>query len=685
MATDVENTAPAAENTASTATDTSAESSVSQVEGTTLTSHVTNEISEATNQPTGVPWNQNEIDQQVYANQDLALEGPNGERTGNLADRPYLNPQRARDGSIDPRLDHLYAINAGDGVTLSAPPVIDVNNRQSGQATDQTVAAGAPQGDALNDARSGNITAQPEVATGIRTGQIISDTRVPDSERRALTGTETPEQIAQIREREAQALRDNAANPNSGMDAQQQKVLNESVDQIMNNKIKDANGNLVDRQPPLTQAQQAELLHQANRMFDPANAERAAKMGLDQKDRNAAVTAMMHDSAQPDDINQGQHNTCNVTTVAKVAAMTQPEKQAQTYVDMFTNANGNSTVNVGGEQVRFDANSLQNDRETDRAMTDGNIGKGDWSMFTKGISHAYVNAHTQQNGGGELYVQETPGQTGRSDTGERRYQIMADGSLGGAARNRDGTIDSSPAMGVDAVAGVARQVTGNDSMLANKDRFGGNDRSVDNIRSAADLDKAWEANGGQPMIAAVDTSHGMFQATGVGGYGGGHVVTITGRREAGTNPDGTPKYEYQMANSWGDKYDGWVGGDQLAAAMNPKANGTGYEAVPGGDGPPAVPSGGDGSGGGPRYTPQGDNRPAPGEGAGGGSRDGSGPQRDQDGIKDQTELDKDADAKRAQEDARIQALESKGADQLTDAERVELETLRGIRSSRRSN
>jgi hypothetical protein len=683
-ASEVEN-APAA-STAGSDTSTaseSTESSVSQVEGTTLTSHVTDEISAATNEPTGVPWSQSDIDNQIYANQDRTLEGPNGETTGDLASRPFINPHRQRDGSIDPQMGDLYAFSAGDGVRLSAPPGGDLNSTQNGQVTDRTVAAAGDQ--ALNDTGAGNITPQPEVATGIKTGQIINDTRVPDSERRALTGNETPEQIAQIREREAQALRDNAANPNNGMDAQQQKVLNESIDQIMNNKIKDANGNLVDRQPPLTEAQQAELLHQANRMFDPANAERAAKMGLDQKDRNAAVTAMMHDSAQPDDINQGQHNTCNVTTVAKVAAMTQPEKQAQTYVDMFTNANGNSTVTIGGENVRFDANSLQNDRETDRAMTDGNIGKGDWSMFTKGISHAYVNAYTQQDGKGELYVQGTPGQEGRSDTGERRLQIMADGSIGGAARKSDGTVDNSPGMGVDAVAEVSRQVTGNDSMLANQSRFGFRDQSVDNIRNAADLDKAWEANGGKPMIAAVDTSHGMFQATGVGGYGGGHVVTITGRREAGTNPDGTPKYEYQMANSWGDKYDGWVSGDQLAAAMNPKANGTGYSAVPGGDGPPAVPSGGDpGSGGGPRYTPQGDNRPAPGEGAGGGSRDGTGPMRDQDGIKDQTELDKDAAAKRAQEDARIAALESKGADQLTDAERVELETLRGIRSSRRN-
>ena len=55
---------------------------------------------------------------------------------------------------------------------------------------------------------------------------------------------------------------------------------------------------------------------------------------------------MIHDTAIPDDINQGLYRTCNVTTIAKIETHRRPAAQCKRFVDMYTNANGDGTVNM---------------------------------------------------------------------------------------------------------------------------------------------------------------------------------------------------------------------------------------------------------------------------------------------------------------------------------------------------
>ena len=55
---------------------------------------------------------------------------------------------------------------------------------------------------------------------------------------------------------------------------------------------------------------------------------------------------MVHDNAYPEHINQGGHNTCNVTTIMKVETLLRPAAQARRFVDMYTNANNDMSVNL---------------------------------------------------------------------------------------------------------------------------------------------------------------------------------------------------------------------------------------------------------------------------------------------------------------------------------------------------
>lgn len=96
------------------------------------------------------------------------------------------------------------------------------------------------------------------------------------------------------------------------------------------------------RRFPLSEQRQAAIFHEANRMFNEAD--KIYAQGLDKNDRNRALACMLFDTACPEFIFQGMHNTCNVTTILRVELMKRPEVMLKRFVDMYTNANGDMTV-----------------------------------------------------------------------------------------------------------------------------------------------------------------------------------------------------------------------------------------------------------------------------------------------------------------------------------------------------
>ncbi|MBS1955062.1 MAG: hypothetical protein JST89_12820 [Cyanobacteria bacterium SZAS-4] len=141
---------------------------------------------------------------------------------------------------------------------------------------------------------------------------------------------------------EADELKQHVDAAAEGFTAEEKTLVNEAITQILTNE----NDKGVARLYPISDKDKAALLHQANRLF--TRSKQIYAQGLDQGDRNRALVALLHDSANPDHINQGSHNTCNVTTIIKIDAFMRPAVQAKRFVDMYTNANGDQTVKMPG-------------------------------------------------------------------------------------------------------------------------------------------------------------------------------------------------------------------------------------------------------------------------------------------------------------------------------------------------
>lgn len=101
----------------------------------------------------------------------------------------------------------------------------------------------------------------------------------------------------------------------------------------------------LDKKPrrfPLSEQRLAAVFHEANRMFNEKD--KIYANGLDQGDRNRALISMLFDAGCPEFIFQGNHNTCNVTTILRVELTKRPEVMMKRLVDMYTNANGDHTI-----------------------------------------------------------------------------------------------------------------------------------------------------------------------------------------------------------------------------------------------------------------------------------------------------------------------------------------------------
>lgn len=534
------------------------------------------------------------------ANSSRTSTGPQSETAKHEQFARNFQSAVAPDGSVATNTASIY--KQGD-LSLAPPP--------------KTVGDSSKPGDQGSDASTGYVSDRH---------QYPKDQGDKSRQTDAIKPGEKPEDAEK---RQAAELREHMNDPKNQMTDQQKKLLDQSINQIEGNKLADGS----DRQPPLKPEQKAELLHQSNRMFNESD--RLQAQGLDSGDRNRAVTAMMRDSANPGEAAQGHANTCNVTTIEKVRSATEPEKQAKQFVDMYTNSNGDHTVTMpDGKKIEYDPNSLKGGKEAKLALQENTMGADLRDQYTQGMNHLLVNDTSQRRHPPEYYTQGNP-TSGRSDTGERLHTGGFDGAEKAKTNDRGQVLvdsnnkaiaETSPNMGVDDVSAEMKRQTGQSSTLASKDRFGGTDKDVANVKTTADLDKAWAANGGKPMIVAVDTGSSLYGQQ--PGQGGGHVEVLDQQRVV-DDGNGKSHTEYHKQGSWGKDSTGWVRSDQLAQSMDPSKslaevnNGNGPSSLSPkdmpSDGPKNATSGGAANPGAP--TPAGN--------------DGTGlPQRQQDGIKD---------------------------------------------------
>jgi len=139
---------------------------------------------------------------------------------------------------------------------------------------------------------------------------------------------------------EAHELRKHAADSHEGLSHEDRSLIDSAIKALLKNSDEEGH----ERRFPLSDLDKAAILHEANCLF--TESAKIYAQGLDQGDRNRSLVGMLHDTANPEHTNQGGHNTCNVTTIMKIETLVRPAAQVKRFVDMYTNANGDNTVDM---------------------------------------------------------------------------------------------------------------------------------------------------------------------------------------------------------------------------------------------------------------------------------------------------------------------------------------------------
>lgn len=276
------------------------------------------------------------------------------------------------------------------------------------------------------------------------------------------------------------------------------------------------------------------------------------KLPLKEKDRVAIAEQIMHQAANPTSVDQGFHNTCNVTTIETKLYTTDPSKAAEIVANVATTGK-HRVPGPPPTDVEVDPKSLIADKEArNNPPADGQRSHASQIFEVTAVNIHYTMENNKTNPPGKIrYEQHEPGKA--PDTGERLMDYSTNPPKRVQSKNDDGKIIDSPEVTNDQLLGIEKQIRGGDS----KDRLLSNldgDASANKINDAAQLNTELarlKKEGKLPVTIMVHTDNYPFHSDGgesAGGKGGWHVVTVTDY-----NPG--PPATVQMDNQWGSGAD----------------------------------------------------------------------------------------------------------------------------------
>lgn len=260
---------------------------------------------------------------------------------------------------------------------------------------------------------------------------------------------------------------------------------------------------------------------------------------VDATQRTKLAEQVMAQAAIPTGIDQGHHNTCNVTTVESALYTTMPSKAANLVADVAIT--GGFTAS-DGTRVTVPADSIAPDTES--GLNPPPDGKR--SYASQLFQVAAINSVYQSRGEQTSYHQlANPDPSKPGDTGERLFDDRhTPPKLKGDA----------PGFSSEDIAESYKLISGQDfggRMLDNSFNSirGGNFGTPDQLHDRlTELSK----NGGFPAILTVNAYTEPFgsdsgRSTATGDTGGSHVVTITGYD--------AEKRQLMIDNQWGSDKD----------------------------------------------------------------------------------------------------------------------------------
>ncbi len=285
--------------------------------------------------------------------------------------------------------------------------------------------------------------------------------------------------------------------------------------------------------------------------------EHEGKQPLSEKQRLAIAQQVMDQAAHPDSIDQGFHNTCNVTTVETRLYTRNPSEAARlvsevTRTGKFTARDG-TVVQVGAESLPPDPEAAVNPPHYGaRSHASQLFQVTALNMYHQTEAFTYTDKQGVQHNvppGAMRYEQRKPVPGRADDTGERLVDTTT---------RPPKVVDKSADIKDDAIVRVNNRLTGevaNDILLCHKDDVYGDASKVGTVGSQEELsDKIARAKAEKklPLIIRVNTDNEPWLhdsgAGAAGGSGGAHVVTVTDYEPG-------PPARVQVDNQWGERDD----------------------------------------------------------------------------------------------------------------------------------
>ena len=328
--------------------------------------------------------------------------------------------------------------------------------------------------------------------------------------------------------------------------------------------------------PPLSPEEIAKTYKEMERLLNATG-----DAPLKQDDRIKLAEQVMSQVANPKSIDQGQHETCNMTTAETIIYTKSPSEAVKLVTDVATT----------GEYTAKDGTKVKVDPTAADGEAKGNPpNDGDRSHASQIFQVTAVNLYYQKQPytwtdsagmvhtvpAGQLEYQQQPAQPGAVPPvagGERLLDHTTNPPT--VVTKSDGTIQDSPDLADRAMVDVPNMITGkNDAIMIEHEKAKYGDttgvNTFKNEQEMKDFIKKAKEEGKMPIIIGVHTGQEPFlhdSGNGAaGGSGGWHVVTITDYDDA----TGKVKIDNQWGSSADHQGDNGVSIDDLyRASRNP--------------------------------------------------------------------------------------------------------------------
>jgi hypothetical protein len=272
---------------------------------------------------------------------------------------------------------------------------------------------------------------------------------------------------------------------------------------------------------------------------------------LSPQERAWLAESVMHNVANSQRVDQGFHNTCNITAISKRVMADDPARVAE--MVSYVGLHGNYRA-PDGAVINLDSQSLKPDSEAAGGETADN--KRNYASQVFAV--AAINNYWQRQFPPHQYIQHSP--AGQGDTGERLINFTGKAEVG-----NDGKVLDHPNLDCRAMITIGKELGIKDNFLiANSRADAAAGALVDSPEKLGQTLETMQNDGRLPAVIFVRTDNKLFTGKyDSGDTGGWHVITVD-HYDAQTG-------KVHISNQWGQANDREVPLNLLYDATLPPA------------------------------------------------------------------------------------------------------------------